>query len=106
MFPELSEVSKLTHGQVIAIARKTLRRSHQPRLEKATIWMVSALGDDESSSLGPSQGQKQSNEIKAIPELLRVLELNDCIVTIEALSCQARIPGKITENHKLTAWHS
>jgi len=41
--------------------------------------------------------EEKSNEIKAIPELLRVLELSGCIVTLDAMGCQKKIAREIIE---------
>ena len=85
------EVSELTQGQVIAIDGKTLRRSHDHRGGKAAIHMVSAWASENSLVLGQTKVDAKSNEITAIPELLRILEIGGCIVTIDAMGCQKEI---------------
>ena len=81
-------VSELTEGQVIAIDGKTLRRSHDRYLGKAAIQMVSAWAEANRLVLGQVKVDEDSNEITAVPELLRVLEISGCIVTIDAMGCQ------------------
>ncbi len=93
----VSAVSTLTKGQVVAIDGKKLRRSHYRRLGKAAIWMVSAWATANRLVLGQVKVRNKSNEIKAIPELLQVLALKDCIVTIDAIGCQTKIAAKIVE---------
>jgi predicted transposase YbfD/YdcC len=90
-------ISKLTQGEVIAIDGKKLRRSHDHRLGKQAIWMVSAWATVNHLVLGQRKVRSKSNEIKAIPELLAVLELADTLVTIDAMGCQKKIAAKIVE---------
>ena len=90
-------ISELTQGQVIAVDGKTLRRSHDRTLGKTAIHMVSAWATANRLVLGQVKVDEKSNEITAIPELLRVLELEGCIVTIDALGCQKDIAQMIVE---------
>ena len=66
-------VSEVTKGQVIAIDGKTLRRSHDKTLGKGAIVMVSAWATANHLVLGQVKVDDKSNEIKAVPELLRAL---------------------------------
>jgi predicted transposase YbfD/YdcC len=90
-------VSELTQGQVIAIDGKTLRRSHDRRLGKQAIHMISAWATANRLVLAQVKTNEKSNEITAIPALLQVLELTGCIVTIDALGCQKDIAEKIVD---------
>ncbi len=87
----------MTAGQVVAIDGKTLRRSHDRRLGKEAISMVSAWAAANRLVLGQVKVAEKSNEITAIPELLWVLEIAGCIVTIDALGCQKEIAEAIVE---------
>jgi predicted transposase YbfD/YdcC len=78
----------VTGGQVIAIDGKTLRRSHDRTAGKAAIHMVSAWAEVNRVVLAQTKVDDKSNEITAVPELLNVLELAGCIVTLDALGCQ------------------
>lgn len=91
----IQAVSDLTHGQVVAIDGKKLRRSHDQRLGKQAIVMVSAWATANRLVLGQVKTNDKSNEITAIPELLRVLALDGCIVTTDALGCQTEIATAI-----------
>jgi predicted transposase YbfD/YdcC len=91
----IQAVNDLTHGQVVAIDGKKLRRSHDQRLGKHAIVMVSAWATTNRLVLGQVKTDAQSNEITAIPELLRVLALDGCIVTLDALGCQTEIATAI-----------
>ena len=90
-------VSRLTQGQVVAIDGKTLRRSHDETLGKRAIHMVSAWASANRLVLGQTKVADKSNEITAIPELLRMLELCGCIVTIDAMGCQKEIAQTIID---------
>ena len=90
-------ISQLTAGQVIAIDGKTLRRSHDRYLGKRAIEMVSAWASANHLVLGQVKVAEGSNEITAIPELLRVLEVTGCIVTIDAIGCQTDIAQTIVD---------
>jgi hypothetical protein len=74
-------IEKLTAGQVIAVDGKQLRGPHDQEAGKEAIYMVSAWATQNQLVLGQDQVAEKSNEIKAIPELLRLLEITDCFVT-------------------------
>lgn len=88
-------VEQLTAGQVIAVDGKKLRRSHDRAAGKAAIYMVSAWATQNQLVLGQITVAEKSNEITAIPELLRLLDLSGCIVTIDALGTQTEISETI-----------
>lgn len=91
----IASVSEVTKGQVVAIDGKTLRRSHDRALGRGAIDMVSAWAVQNRLVLGQVKVDDKSNEISAIPELLQVLEISGCIVTIDALGCQKEIAEAI-----------
>jgi predicted transposase YbfD/YdcC len=88
-------ISALTFGEVVPIDGKTVRRSHDKGQGKAAIHMVSAWASENGLVLGQVKVDDKSNEITAIPELLRLLALNGCIVTIDAMGCQTDIAAQI-----------
>ena len=79
----------------IAIDGKTVRHSYGN--ETPPIHMVSAWALENRMVLGQVKTYEKSNEITAIPELLQVLALEGCIVTIDAMGCQKTIAGKIID---------
>src|SRR3954470_5105389 len=81
----------------IAIDGKTLRGSYNRRDGKAAIHMVSAWATANTLSLGQIVVDAKSNEITAIPELLRLLEISGAVVTIDAMGCQKEIAGLIRD---------
>ena len=93
----IEAISQITTGQIIAIDGKRLRRSHDGRLGKAAIHMVSAWASANGLVLGQVKTDEKSNEITAIPHLLKLLALKGCIVTIDAMGCQTNIAQLIIE---------
>ena len=57
--------------------------------------MVSAWASENSLVLGQVKVDEKSNEITAIPELLNLLDVSGCIVTIDAMGCQKQIARQI-----------
>lgn len=91
----IAAVSDITAGQVVAIDGKTVRRSHDTGIGRSAIHMVSAWATANELVLGQVKVDDKSNEITAIPALLQVLEVSDCIVTIDAMGCQTEIAKTI-----------
>jgi predicted transposase YbfD/YdcC len=90
-------VSQLNEGEVIALDGKQLRRSHDKEDDKAAIHMVSAWATQNRLVLGQRKVDEKSNEITAIPELLRRLDIDGCLITVDAMGCQTEIADLIVE---------
>jgi predicted transposase YbfD/YdcC len=90
-------VNDLLQGQIINIDGKCLRGSDDQRLGKRAIYMVSAWAAENEIVLGQRKVDEKSNEITAIPELLKVLSLSGCIVTIDAMGTQTHIAKTIVQ---------
>jgi predicted transposase YbfD/YdcC len=90
-------VHRLTRGEVVAIDGKTLRRSFREAGSGAFVHMVSAWATSNHVVLGQLKTEEKSNEITAIPELLKLLEVKGCLVTIDAMGCQKEIASQIVE---------
>lgn len=83
------------HQEIVALDGKALRRAlNQGQNVK---YVVSAWAESNGLVLGQLKVADKSNEITAVPELLRVLELSGCIVTIDAMGCQKKIAKEIIE---------
>jgi len=82
-----------TKGEIVSIDGKTVCGSLDNK-QKA-IHMVGAWANENKLSLGQVKVDEKSNEITAIPTLLDLLELKDCIITIDAMGCQKEIAEKI-----------
>lgn len=93
----MEAVAAATAGEVVAIDGKALRRSFDKGRAKRAIHMVSAWATANGVVLGQRKVDAKSNEITAIPELLALLALKGCIVTIDAMGCQRAIAQKIVE---------
>jgi predicted transposase YbfD/YdcC len=81
--------------EVIAVDGKTVRRSGSRRHEHGPLHLVSAWASGRGLALGQREVDGKSNEIAAIPELLDVLRLDGCIVTLDAMGCQKGIAERI-----------
>jgi predicted transposase YbfD/YdcC len=81
--------------EVIAVDGKTVRRSASRRHEHGPLHLVSAWASGRGLALGQREVDGESNEIAAIPELLEVLRLDGCIVTLDAMGCQKEIAERI-----------
>lgn len=84
-------VSQVIGGQVIAVDGKKPRGSQDGAIGKGAIDMVSAWATENRLVLGQRKVDHKSNEITAIPELLRVLAISGCIVTVDAMGCQVEV---------------
>ena len=82
---------------MVAIDGKTARRSYDRAGKKGAIHMVSAWATQQTLTLGQVKTEEKSNEITAIPQLLEMLDLHGCIVTIDAMGCQREIAQQITQ---------
>jgi len=90
-------VFRVSKGQVIAIDGKTLRRSHDRSIGKDAIHMVNAWATHNGIALGQWKTDAKSNEITAIPPLLRQLNVAGCIVTLDAMGAQTEIARTIRD---------
>lgn len=90
-------VNDLIQGQVINIDGKCLRGSDDQKLGKRAIYMVSAWAAGNEIVLGQRKVDEKSNEITAIPELLKILAISGCIVTIDAMGTQTHIAQTIVD---------
>ncbi len=99
----VQELVRASSGQVkgvkgvVAIDGKRVCGSRDTPNGKGAIQMVSAWAQDNGMVLGQMKVDDKSNEITAIPALLQLLDLEGCIVTIDAMGCQKEIATAITE---------
>jgi predicted transposase YbfD/YdcC len=91
--------------QVVAVDGKTLRGSHDRRRGTSALHLVSAWATASDLVLAQVAVDTKSNEITAIPALLRLLSLEGATVTIDAMGCQTAIAAQIVDqgaNYVLT----
>jgi len=93
----VSDIAQCVTGKTVAIDGKTLRGSHDKTNAKCSIHMVSAWASDMRLVLGQLKTDDKSNEITAIPELIKTLALQGAVVTIDAMGCQKKITQTIIE---------
>ena len=93
----MSSIHTLTDGQVIAIDGKTLRGSYDREDRASTIHMVSAYASSNKLVLGQLKTDQKSNEITAIPELIKMLDIKGALITIDAMACQTEIAKVIVD---------
>ena len=84
-------------GRLLAIDGKTARHSFDTATAKSALHMVSVWAVSQKLSIGCVAVDKKSNEITAIPEVLKLVELSGAIVTIDAMGCQAEIAEQIVQ---------
>lgn len=81
--------------EVVAIDGKTLRRTFDHAQGLGALHLVSAWATANGITLGQVAVDAKSNEITAIPQLIELLDLKDCVVTIDAAGCQKDIAAAI-----------
>lgn len=96
-FEWVTAVNELIQGQIINIDGKCLRGSDEKGIGKRAIYMVSAWASENEIVLGQRKVDEKSNEITAIPELLKMLSISGCIVTIDAMGTQTEIAQTIVD---------
>lgn len=82
---------------VLAVDGKTLRRSHDRKHGLGALHAVSVWASDFGLTLGQVACEEKSNEITAIPELLRLVDLQGAMITIDAMGTQKAIAAQIIE---------
>jgi predicted transposase YbfD/YdcC len=88
-------VRQAVPDEIVAMDGKALRRALNE--DKHPRYIVSAWAGENGLVLGQLKVDEKSNEITAVPRLLRVLELSGCIVTLDAMGCQKNIAKEIKE---------
>jgi predicted transposase YbfD/YdcC len=96
-FPQVDANGQRAKGELIAIDGKVLRSSYNRKDRQSTIHMVSAFASANDMVLGQVKTDAKSNEITAIPELLALLDMTGCLISIDAMGCQTEIAAKIVD---------
>jgi predicted transposase YbfD/YdcC len=91
------QLVELQPKEVVAIDGKTVRRSQDRSRGSEAIHVVSAWARENRLTLGEVKVSDKSNEIRAVPQLLKMLELKNCIVTADAMNCQKEIASEVRE---------
>lgn len=93
----IADLASASAGRLIAIDGKTLRRSLDTANGRSAIHLVSAWCEANRLVLGQLATEAKSNEITAIPELLKLLDLEGAVVTIDAGGCHKKIAERIVD---------
>jgi len=105
----VNAMAEFTGGEVVAIDGKTIRGSEDRFLGRSALHVVSAYASGNRLCLGQEVVAEKSNEITAIPALLKLLTVKGCIITIDAMGCQKNIAEAIIEketDYILTVKHN
>jgi predicted transposase YbfD/YdcC len=95
MFAEWVRSIPVGAGSHIAIDGKAVRSAADKINGGNTPYIVSAFLTEVGISIGQVKCDEKSNEITAIPELLEILDISGCVITIDAIGCQSKIVKKI-----------
>lgn len=97
LFQWTQAIHEATGGTILAIDGKSLRRSFARKSGQALLHLVTAWASESGLTLGQVACEEKSNEITAIPQLLKMLSVAGCTVTIDAMGCQTAIAEQIRE---------
>ncbi len=89
----------LADGDIVPIDGKTMRRSHDRFQGKSAVHLLHAWSVEAGLVLAQRVVDSKRNEIPEIPELLKLLSLKGCIVTLDAMGCQKDIVKSIVSEH-------
>lgn len=93
----VKSIAELSLGEVVSLDGKSARHSYDTGQGKGAIHMVSAWASENQLVLGQVKVADKSNEITAIPKLLKLLDVQGCIVTIDAMGTQTDISKQIID---------
>jgi len=93
----VNNIADLSPDRVIALDGKTIRGAASTASLGSKLHIVSAFCNENKISVGQLTVSEKSNEITAIPQLLELIAIEGCIITIDAMGCQKDIAKKIIE---------
>lgn len=91
------QLCAITHGQLVAMDGKKLLGSYDRLHQRDGLWLVSAWVSENRLVLGQVKVEETSNEIPAIPQLLAMLDVSGCVVTIDAIGTQTAIAQQLVD---------
>jgi predicted transposase YbfD/YdcC len=95
----ISSLAIDVEGETIAIDGKTLRGSHNRKRGERPLHLVSAWAAKQHVLLGQVKTEEKSNEINAIPVLLKMIDISGSTITIDAIGCQKKIAKQIVDKN-------
>ena len=90
-------LQEATQGEVIALDGKRMRHSFDSATGQSALHLVSAWASENGITLGQLKVDGKSNEITALPELLKRLDVAGCVVTMDAMGCQKDLAGQVKQ---------
>jgi len=93
----VSSIVTIKNGELVSLDGKTIRGA-KSKGKKSPFHVVSAWAHESNMVLGQLMTDEKSNEITAIPQLIELLELEQTVITIDAMGCQENIATKIIDN--------
>ena len=94
----VKSVINVEEQEIVSVDGKTLRGTQDKENNCNVIHMVSAWANHAGVVLGQLRVDEKSNEIPAVPELLDCIDVKNCVITSDAMSCQKNTVRKITEH--------
>ena len=94
----VKSVINVEEQEIVSVDGKTLRGTQDKENNCNVIHMVSAWANHAGVVLGQLRVDEKSNEIPAVPELLDCIDVKNCVITSDAMSCQKKTVRKITEH--------
>jgi len=94
------QVVEATGAQVIPMDGKSVRGSYERSKKQSALHLVSAWASEHRLMLGQVKVDSKSNEITAIPALLKLLDITGCIITIDAMGTQTEIAKAIVDTRR------
>jgi predicted transposase YbfD/YdcC len=79
----------------IAVDGKTVRRSFDRKEGRSPLHLVSAYATEGGLVLAQRAAETKGGELAVLPDLLDGLDLEGCLVSLDALACQPAIAGRI-----------
>ncbi len=93
----MRSVHELTQGELVVLEGKILRVSYNREERRSTLHLVSDYAAANKLVIGQVRTQKKSNEITAIPEMIKLLALKGALISIDTMGCQTQIAQEIID---------
>ena len=91
----VAQIVSTAGAEVIPIDGKTVKGSYDRHRQQSSLHLISAWASEHRILLGQVKVESKTNEIKAIPALLHLLDISGCVITIDAMGTQREIAKQI-----------
>lgn len=89
----MPSINELTNGELIAMDGKILRGSYNRDNMQSNVYATAS-----KVVIGQFKTDAKSDEITAIPYLIKLLDIKGCLISIDAITCQTKIAKEIIDN--------